>query len=65
MAAIGSSFYSILTLLFAYQLVTLEPLYPGDDPFMRALGLYIGIIVTVVAFLSSFIITGFTNRKAL
>ena len=63
--AIGSSFYGILGLLFIYWLMTLKPLYPGDDSFMRAFGLYAGILVTTVAFFSSFIITGFTNRKEL
>ncbi|MEK5080768.1 hypothetical protein MKX73_17740 [Solibacillus sp. FSL W7-1436] len=63
MAAVGSSFYLILSIILIYMFVTLEPSFPGDDPFMRAIGLLMGIVVTTVAFLSCFIFTGFSNRK--
>lgn len=62
MGAIGSSFYLILTLIFIYWLVTLKPAYPGDDTFMSAIGLYFAVIVTVVAFVSCFILTGFSRK---
>lgn len=63
MATIGSSFYALLTLLFVYKLVTLEPLYPGEDTFMRAFGLLFMIIVTAVAFVSSFVFLGHSSGE--
>ena len=63
MGAVGSSFYIILSLLFFYMLVTLKPSYPGEDTFMRAIGLNLGIAVTTVAFISCFVLTGFSNKK--
>lgn len=63
MATVGSSFYMILSLILIYMLVTLEPAYPGDDPFMRAIGLFMGIVVTTVAFISCLIFTGFSIKK--
>ena len=63
MAAVGSSFYMILSIILTYMLVTLEPAYPGDDTFMREIGLFMGIVVTTVAFISCFIFTGFSNKK--
>lgn len=65
MVAVGSSFYLILSLMLIYMLVTLEPSYPGDDTFMRAIGIVMGIVVTTVAFISCFIFTGFSNKKKL
>ncbi len=62
-SAVGSSFYFILALIFIYMLVTLEPLYPGEDTFMRAIGLFLGFIVTTVAFLTCFILTGLSRRN--
>ncbi|RTQ90796.1 hypothetical protein [Lysinibacillus telephonicus] len=64
MAAIGSSFYLILTVIFLYKYVTIEPYFPGDDTFMRALGLFLAIMVTFVAFTACFVITGFSKGKA-
>lgn len=61
---VGSSFYIILSLMFIYWLATLKPSYPGEDTFMRAIGLVLGIIVTTVAFISCFIITGYSNKNA-
>ena len=65
MGAVGSSFYLILTIIFFYFLVTLEPLYPGEDTFMRAVGFIFAIIVTSVAFFTCFIMTSFSKRKNL
>lgn len=64
MATVGSSFYIISSLLFIYWLVTLKPSYPGEDTFMRAIGLVLGVIVTTVAFISCFVITGYSNNKS-
>ncbi|WP_391209563.1 hypothetical protein [Psychrobacillus sp. L4] len=64
MATVGSSFYIILTLMFIYWLVTLKPSYPDEDTFMKAIGLVLGVIVTMVAFISCFVITGYPNKKA-
>lgn len=63
MAAVGSSFYLILSLILLYRLVTLEPTYPGDDTLMRAIGMVMGIVVTIVAYISCLIFTGFLNKK--
>lgn len=63
LAAVGSSFYFLLTILFVYQFATLEPAFEGDDPFMRGIGLMFGMIVTTVAFVTCIIITGFSNRR--
>jgi hypothetical protein len=63
MGVIGSSFYFFITLIFVYWLLTLQPAYPGDDTFMGAIGLFFGIIVSVVAFTSCLVITGFSRRK--
>ncbi|MCM3161520.1 hypothetical protein [Metabacillus litoralis] len=65
MGAVGSSFYLILTIVFFYFLVRLEPLYPGEDTFMRAVGFMFAIIVTSVAFVTCFIMTGLSKRKNL
>lgn len=64
LGAVGSSFYLILTMIFVYLLVTLKPAFPGDDTFMRALGLEIAILVTTVATITCFIITGFSKKES-
>lgn len=64
MASIGSSFYLILTIIFLYKYVTIEPYFPGEDTFMRALGLFLAILVSFVAFTTCFIITGFSKGRA-
>lgn len=64
MAAIGSSFYVILTFVFIYWSVTLEPSYPGEDTFMRGMGLFLGAFITTVACISCFVFTGFPKKKA-
>lgn len=58
-SAVGSSFYAWLALGFVYMLMTLQPAYPGEDTFMRAIGLMLGIIVAATAFVSCLLITGF------
>lgn len=62
MGAIGSSFYVILSTIFIYWFVTLEPQYPGEDTFMRALGLMFAIVVTTTAFTTCFVMTGFSKK---
>lgn len=63
MGTIGSSFYLFLAIFLGYKLAILEPLFPGEDTFMRALGLVFAIIVTTVAFATCFIMTGFCKKK--
>jgi hypothetical protein len=63
MGLVGSSFYMILSLVFIYWLVTLKPSYPGEDTFMSAIGLLLGIIVTAVAFITCFILIGFSKNE--
>jgi len=63
MGMLGSSFYAGLSLLFIYWLITLEPSYPGEDTFMRAIGFMLGTIVTTVAFISCLVMTGFSKTK--
>ncbi len=60
---LGSSFYLILTLIFAYMIVTLEPQFPGDDTFMAFIGLVMAITVTLFAFITCFLFTGLFARK--
>lgn len=59
--AFGSSFYMILTVLFIYRFIRLQPAYPGEDTFMAGLGLLFATLVTTVAFISCFIYTGFSK----
>ncbi|MGX2960597.1 hypothetical protein JNUCC23_15185 [Peribacillus sp. JNUCC 23] len=63
MGTIGSSFYMFLTIIFVYWFVTIKPSYPGEDTFMRAIGLFFAIIVTTVAFITCLVITGLSKRK--
>ncbi|MBM7095282.1 hypothetical protein JSY36_05895 [Bacillus sp. H-16] len=64
MSATGSSVYLILTVLFGYFFVTLEPSYEGQDTFMAAIGLLFAAIVTTVAFLTCLTITGLYGKKS-
>ncbi|MFS0781808.1 hypothetical protein [Bacillus sp. 1P06AnD] len=57
--AVGSSFYVGVALYFGYRYLTLEPAYPGEDTFMRALGLLFVTFSAIIAFLSCFFIAGF------
>ncbi len=63
MSILGSSFYILLSILFLFWLLNLEPSYPGEDLFMRSLGLMIGLVVSIVAFLSCLITTGFSFKR--
>jgi len=63
LGALGSSFYMLLTFTFVYWFVTLKPSYPGEDTFMRAISLLFAIIVAAVAFITCFIMTGFSKKK--
>ncbi|MDR9855153.1 hypothetical protein RJP21_16165 [Paenibacillus sp. VCA1] len=63
MGALGSSFYLFMAALFVCWLVTLKPSYPGDDPFMAAIGLMFAIIVVTIAFITCFVMTGFSIKK--
>ncbi|KAA9016935.1 hypothetical protein [Niallia endozanthoxylica] len=65
MAAVGSSFYILLTFIFVFWLVNLKPSYPGEDTFMGAIGLVFAIIVTLSAFVTCFVITGFSKGKVI
>jgi hypothetical protein len=63
MGFLGSSFYVFLTLVFSYQLVTLKSSYSNEDTCMGGvIGLVFGIIVTTVAFITCFTITGFSKK---
>ncbi|MEK4229648.1 hypothetical protein [Solibacillus sp. FSL H8-0538] len=62
MAMIGSSFYSIFTVILIYLYVTLEPSTPGEDVFMKSLGYILGIVVTTVAMLTCFLMTAFEKK---
>ncbi|EKN66671.1 hypothetical protein BABA_14477 [Neobacillus bataviensis LMG 21833] len=63
MGVVGSSFYIFLTIIFIYMFLSLKPSYPGEDTFMRAFGILFAIIVTTAAFITCFVITGFSRRK--
>lgn len=63
MSATGSSFYFFLTILFLYWFITIKPSYPGEDTFMRAIGILLAMIVTTVAFITCLIMTGFPKKK--
>ena len=63
MGALGSSFFILMSLFFLYKLVTIKPLYPGEDLFMREIGLDLAIVVTTVAFISCFLFTGVSHKK--
>jgi hypothetical protein len=62
MGIVGSSFYVLLTVIFLFWLVTLKPSYPGEDTFMGAIGLVFAIIVSLVAFTTCLVITGFSKN---
>jgi hypothetical protein len=63
MSGAGSSFYFLLSIVFSYWFFTIEPEYPGEDTFMRAVGLLFAIVVGLVAFITCFVMTGFPRRK--
>jgi hypothetical protein len=49
---IGSSFYLFLFIFFFYQFAAAESEFPGDDPFMPAIGFLFGMIVAATAGIS-------------
>lgn len=63
MGTIGSSFYLALAIIFLYMLVTLEPSYPGEDTFMKAIGLLFAFVIATVAFITCFVFTGFPKKN--
>lgn len=63
MSGAGSSFYFLLSIVFSYWFFTIEPEYPGEDTFMRAVGLLFAIVVGLVGFITCFVMTGFPRRK--
>lgn len=61
MGLTGSGFYAMLALLFIFWLASIKPSFPGEDMMMHAMGLLMGSVVTIVAFVICFGITGFTQ----
>lgn len=49
MSLIGSVFYWLLLITFMYMYLTLTPQFEGDDTFMAAIGLFIGMIISITA----------------
>ncbi|WP_394542603.1 hypothetical protein [Priestia aryabhattai] len=64
MALTGSSFYLILALIMVIQWLSVKPLYPNEDTFMRALGWMLGFFVSAVAFSICFIFTAFLGKRS-
>lgn len=64
MALKGSSFYLILALIMVTQWLSVKPLYPNEDTFMRALGWMLGFFVSAVAFSICFIFTAFLGKRS-
>jgi hypothetical protein len=60
---IGSSFYLFLTVFFIFKYVTIKPMFPGDDTFMKSIGFMFGIMITSVAFVTCFSLTGLVRGK--
>ncbi|MCZ8495421.1 MULTISPECIES: hypothetical protein [Priestia] len=64
MALTGSSFYLIVALIMVIQWLSVKPLYPNEDTFMRALGWMLGFFVSAVAFSICFIFTAFLGKRS-
>lgn len=64
LALIGSSFYIFLTAILVYSYMTLEPAYPGEDIFMKAVGIVFAGTVTGVATIVCLAIVGGSKRKS-
>jgi len=62
MGLIGSSFFGILAIQFIYSLLTFKPSSEVGDLVMATVGLWFGIIVTLLAFISCFIYTALENK---
>ncbi len=56
---VGSSFYLFLFLFILYKWVTYVPQYPGEDGFMAAIGFFLGLLVTGMAFVICFVMMVF------
>ncbi|MDY0407038.1 hypothetical protein P5G51_018350 [Virgibacillus sp. 179-BFC.A HS] len=54
-AFIGSSFYLLLAIILIIRMITIKPSYPGEDMVMATIGLFFGVIVTFIAFLTCFL----------
>ncbi|MGP4080788.1 hypothetical protein ACTWQL_12785 [Pseudalkalibacillus sp. R45] len=62
MSLVGSSFYGALAFYFLWGFLHVEPAYPGEDSFMRAMGWMIGLIVAGTAFITCLFFTTFSKR---
>ncbi|TMU85181.1 hypothetical protein FGG79_14985 [Bacillus sp. BHET2] len=56
---VGSSFYLFFFLFILYKWVTYVPQYPGEDGFMAAIGFFLGLLVTGMAFVICFLMIVF------
>ncbi|WP_261132136.1 hypothetical protein [Bacillus sp. Marseille-Q3570] len=65
MSLVGSSFYGALAFYFLWGFLHVEPTYPGEDSFMRAIGWMMGLIVAGTAFITCFSFTTFSKRKGM
>ncbi|WP_408010456.1 hypothetical protein ACJROX_09210 [Pseudalkalibacillus sp. A8] len=65
MSLVGSSFYGLMCLFFLWGYLHVEPAYPGEDTFMRAISWMLGVIVAGTAFLTYLSFTNFSTRKAM
>lgn len=64
MALTGSSFYLIVAFIMVIEWLSVKPLYPHEDTFMRALGWMLGFFVSAVAFSICFIFTAFLGKRS-
>jgi hypothetical protein len=62
MSLIGSSFYLFVFIIFLYQYFSVQPEFPGDDPFMRAIGFFFGMIVSATASVVCIMTIGFSSK---
>ncbi|NMH69271.1 hypothetical protein HF072_10845 [Bacillus sp. RO3] len=58
-AMAGSSFYLFLFLFILYKWGTYESRYPGEDGGMAAVGFFLGLLVTGLAFVIGFVMVAF------
>ncbi|OAB33494.1 hypothetical protein PMSM_15845 [Paenibacillus macquariensis subsp. macquariensis] len=63
MGLVGSGFYALLALILVYLWLTLKPTYPGEDTFMGGIGILFGIIATMVAFSTCFVVTSYSKNE--